>query len=465
MKKILLLFLLLWSFCVSAQDQTSAPIVLHRYYPDWTPVTEVRFYEWGAIAFQNMDAQDVTIYYRYQCYDEWYGREVSSDWKSTHLLGNMTWSDIVDPDLLFTTSAYGWVEAYSVAEDKSPSETVRYEFMINCYPWSQYQRYYDFIVDGVYYSILNDTEVAVSKLTIDETVEVDPYNGSVTRPGEGDGLFDPWNTANPCYEGDLIIPATVDYGGKTYTVTGIKDFAFEACGLTSLQLPNTVKTIGTCAFYGSSIPEITIPNSVISIDLGTFSHCFELTSVRIPEGVDTIGCGAFSWCESLTDIVIPNTVKTIGTSAFSNCYQLTGVTIPESVVEIGGSAFFNCIGLASVTCQSMVPPEADDAFASEEGYFSSWFIYDNAALFVPAEAIEDYRAHEEWGRFARIVPFIGAGPGDVDGSGGIDVDDVTGIIGMILEGQVPAYADVNGDGATDIDDITVLINMLLGGHW
>jgi hypothetical protein len=167
----------------------------------------------------------------------------------------------------------------------------------------------------------------------------------------------------------------------------------------------------------------------------------------------------------LTDIVIPNTVKTIGTSAFSNCYQLTGVTIPESVVEIGGSAFFNCIGLASVTCQSMVPPKADDAFASEEGYFSSWFIYDNAALFVPAEAIEDYRAHEEWGRFARIVPFIGAGPGDVDGSGGIDVDDVTGIIGMILEGQVPAYADVNGDGATDIDDITVLINMLLGGHW
>ena len=51
------------------------------------------------------------------------------------------------------------------------------------------------------------------------------------------------------YSGDIIIPETVDYDGKTYSVTNIGDYAFEYCsGLTSVTIGNSVSSIGNDAF-------------------------------------------------------------------------------------------------------------------------------------------------------------------------------------------------------------------------
>ena len=84
-------------------------------------------------------------------------------------------------------------------------------------------------------------------------------------------------------------------------------------------------------------------------------------------------------------------------------------------------------------------------------------------IFVPNESLEAYRAHREWGKFTHIVPFIGAGPGDIDGDGSIAISDVSGIIDMLLEGgALPAYCDVNGDGLVSIADVSALIDILLG---
>ncbi len=80
------------------------------------------------------------------------------------------------------------------------------------------------------------------------------------------------------------------------------------------------------------------------------------------------------------------------------------------------------------------------------------------------ESLEAYRAHEEWGKFSHIVPFIGAGPGDVNGDGKIAISDVTNLINLLLSSdELPAYADVNGDGRVSIQDITALINKILTG--
>lgn len=56
-------------------------------------------------------------------------------------------------------------------------------------------------------------------------------------------------------------------------------------------------------------------------------------------------------------------------------------------------------------------------------------------------------------------------PGDMDGNYILDVDDITSIIDLVLNGgSFSTVADVNNDGLVDIDDVTTLINMILNGH-
>jgi len=53
------------------------------------------------------------------------------------------------------------------------------------------------------------------------------------------------------YTGNVTIPATVIYSGKTYSVTSIGSDAFYECSdLTSITIPNIVTSIGSRAFSG-----------------------------------------------------------------------------------------------------------------------------------------------------------------------------------------------------------------------
>ena len=60
----------------------------------------------------------------------------------------------------------------------------------------------------------------------------------------------------------------------------------------------------------------------------------DIKTVIIENGVTTIGKYAFMEFSSLTNVVIPNSVISIGDSAFNAC-GLTAVTIPTGVTSIG----------------------------------------------------------------------------------------------------------------------------------
>ena len=54
-------------------------------------------------------------------------------------------------------------------------------------------------------------------------------------------------------------------------------------------------------------------------------------------------------------------------------------------------------------------------------------------------------------------------PGDLDGSGAVDVDDLNIIINMMLsKTDKTAAADINNDGHVDVDDMNAIINIMLG---
>ena len=151
--------------------------------------------------------------------------------------------------------------------------------------------------------------------------------------------------------GDVVIPETFEHDEKTYTVTSIGEHAFYECPeLTSIEIPEGVKTIGEGAFgHCSSLTKVTIPSSVTSIGNDAFYCCESLTSVEIPSSVTSIGEWAFRRCYSLTSIKIPSSVTTIGGGAFSHCSLLASIEISSGVTSIGDEAFSYCRSLASIT--------------------------------------------------------------------------------------------------------------------
>ena len=84
-------------------------------------------------------------------------------------------------------------------------------------------------------------------------------------------------TSNPnsLYYWDVDIPASIVYGGETYSVTTIGNDAFRDCKeLTKVTIPNSVTTIGRRAFKNCSrLNSVNIPNSVTSIDESAFLQC------------------------------------------------------------------------------------------------------------------------------------------------------------------------------------------------
>ena len=165
------------------------------------------------------------------------------------------------------------------------------------------------------------------------------------------------------YSGEIIIPATVEYEGETYSVEAIRSDAFRDCySLTSVEIPETVKSIGSGAFYGcNSLTYIKIPNSVTTIGNEIFLGCTSLASVELSNSLISISYSAFYGCKALTSIRIPDSVTSIGVQAFYNCTSLTSIEIPNSVTSIGERAFESCTLLASVEIPNSVTSIGNEA--------------------------------------------------------------------------------------------------------
>ena len=139
------------------------------------------------------------------------------------------------------------------------------------------------------------------------------------------------------------------------SVTQIGDYAFYFCsGLTSLTVPGSVKTVGFNAFNScTALTSVVLEDGVQEIGQYAFSGCTKLTSATIPGSVRMVGAYAFSGCTSLAELSLGNGIEILGAYAFNGCSALTSVSIPASITNIGGSAFYNCTGLTGVYITDM----------------------------------------------------------------------------------------------------------------
>ncbi|MBQ9790183.1 MAG: leucine-rich repeat domain-containing protein, partial [Clostridia bacterium] len=161
------------------------------------------------------------------------------------------------------------------------------------------------------------------------------------------------------------------------SLTVIPSYCFSGCSsISSIKIPTTVATIEECAFAACGLTELEIPNNVTSMGCGAFGDCTRLTNLTIGTGISYLETGSsasdypaqFYGCTELEEITVYSTELSLRKKMFGGCAKLktlvtlsgiasggfSGLTYLETVeiygvdYSIGENAFDSCTGLKSV---------------------------------------------------------------------------------------------------------------------
>lgn len=166
---------------------------------------------------------------------------------------------------------------------------------------------YDFEVDGLFYRLLSMDDM---------TVEV-TYGESK-------------------YEGDICVPAEVQYHDAKFSVTSIGEGSFsKATTIESIVLPESIEKIGNRAFSGcSSLAKINLPNNIKIIGNEAFDGCCMIQNITLPTSLEIIGMKSFKNCNLLSEITLPASLNTIEQYAFEGDFNIHKIILEDSNEEI-----------------------------------------------------------------------------------------------------------------------------------
>ena len=249
------------------------------------------------------------------------------------------------------------------------------------------------------------------------------------------------------YSGDVVIPATVEYEGITYSVTHIAQYAFYFCqSVTSVTLGSNIQSIGDDAFgwcrgLGRIVCHGTTPPTMTSYDYAFF-NVYQNITLQVPCGalasyqgsnwnvnkitmmegamVEMDGlhyqilCGAtsaklirHSSYTNLASVYLEEFVTYEGTDypiteieagAFDGCEHLKWFDCHANLLSIGDHAFRNCDSLEYLGLYHIDTPPTVGT-----GCFDGLGL-DTLMLMVPFCSRYEYAIHPVWGQFGEIFP-------------------------------------------------------------
>lgn len=211
-------------------------------------------------------------------------------------------------------------------------------------------------------------------------------------------------------QGDLTeIPDYCFYGDKalkSFTalgqVTRIGVSAFARCtNLTSLKVPEGVKTIDTNCFQSSGVTYVVLPEGLTQLKPLAFSTATKLKEIGIPATVTALADSVFYGCSALLTAYLPETLQTIGTGTFAGCRSIMEMTIPATVTNIGAKCFYSEDANGESNSKSLIlnvmatePPTLAGSITNATDY---------SRIVVPKGCRKPYLAASYWNEFTQIM--------------------------------------------------------------
>lgn len=102
--------------------------------------------------------------------------------------------------------------------------------------------------------------------------------------------------------------------------------AFKDCvNLTTVQLPSSLRAIGSYAFKGTKIASLELPGKLFRLDDSAFCNMCYLTNLKLPSRLSVIPNSCFENCKNLEKVEASTNLHTIARYAFDNCVSLTAI--------------------------------------------------------------------------------------------------------------------------------------------
>lgn len=208
------------------------------------------------------------------------------------------------------------------------------------------------------------------------------------------------------------------------SIKNIDWYAFHNAPIAEADLSETSITELAADIFGgcNSLKRLILPKRLVSIGNSCFYNCSSLEcTIELPESLKTIGQSAF-YSSPVTITKFPNNLTKIGSSAFYNGLRNTSVVLTSPELTIEGWAFSNCPNLKTVelpVCVSVLtsgswfygsPVESITLRSATMVSSNNTTIVNNDAragitLIVPSYLVNSYKLDEYWYNFGEIKGF------------------------------------------------------------